>query len=153
MSTTSRLALLAATLMLGLTSCDTAKYEEAGAENVWVRLPAVPGRPGAAYFTLRAGVDTLTLDGIESPQVERIELHQTMTDPGRISSMAKIGEVEIPAKEIVRFAPGGRHAMLFGIDPSIKPGDRITLTFRLSPPVEIVAEAEVRGPGESHEGH
>jgi copper(I)-binding protein len=144
---------LAAALLAVPAGCDMAKYEEAGVEDVWVRLPAIPDRPGAAYFTLRAGVDALTLKAIKSPQVKRIELHQTLTDPGRIASMARMDEVQIPAQSKVEFAPGGRHAMLFGIDPSVKPGDRIKLTFTLQPPIEIIAEAEVRGAGDSHEGH
>ena len=144
---------IAGAVVAALTACDSAKFEEAGVENVWVRLPAVPDRPGAAYFTLRAGVDPLTLEAIESPQVQRIELHQTLSDPGRIASMVKMDRVEIPARGSVEFAPGGRHAMLFGIDPSVKPGGSIKLTFKLRPPVEIIAEAQVRGAGESHEGH
>jgi copper(I)-binding protein len=142
-----------AAMCLALTACNPAKNEEAGVEDVWVRLPAVPGRPGAAYFTLRAGDDPLTLNKIESPQVGRIELHETMTAPGGIAHMARMGEVRIPARGTVEFKPGGRHAMLFGIDPAVKAGDKIQIRFRLNPPVEIITEAEVRGAGEEHEGH
>jgi copper(I)-binding protein len=149
-----RLPISAAFALCLLTAgCNNAKYEEAGVEDVWIRLPAVPGRPGAAYFTFRGGNDPLTLESLSSPQVSSIELHETMTMAGGMSRMAPLKSIEIPAKGVIEFAPGGRHAMLFGVDPKLKPGDKIQIVFKLSPPVEIVTEAEVRGAGPGNETH
>lgn len=95
----------------------------------WVRLPAVDGRPGAAYFALNGGPAGDTLIAVESPMVATIELHESMTENGA-ATMTPIRAVDAPTEGTIRFEPGGKHAMLFGIDPSVTPGTRITLDFR-----------------------
>jgi copper(I)-binding protein len=143
---------IAAILCLALSACDNVKSEEATVESAWIRLPVIPGRPGAAYFTLRSGVDPLTLKSVSSPQAERAEIHDSRMQNG-VMHMEPLRAVEIPSHGAVEFKPGGRHVMLFGIDPTLKAGDRISLRFMLQPPVEILTEAEVRSPGAGmHEG-
>ena len=51
------------------------------------------------------------------------------------------------------FAPGGKHAMLMGMDPAVRPGGKVTLIFNVDPVGEIAAEAEVRSPGQVHAEH
>ena len=71
------LALAAATLTLGACGKPAATEENISVADARVRLPVVPGRPGAAYFTLSAMGTAVTLERVTSPQVERIELHTT----------------------------------------------------------------------------
>jgi copper(I)-binding protein len=47
----------------------------------------------------------------------------------------------------LEFAPGGKHAMLFGIDPRIRAGHRVPLTFSFEPAPAVTVEAEVRAFG------
>jgi copper(I)-binding protein len=137
--------------LLVATGCrPSAETGDANVENAVVTLPAVAGRPGAAYFTLRAGADAVRLTGIDSDSVERIELHETV-ESGGVSRMVALTEIPLTPAEPLVFAPGGRHAMLFGVDPDLRPGSRIRLTFRFDAAPPIVAEAEVRGPGDA--GH
>lgn len=118
-----------------------------------VNLPAVAGRPGAAYFTLRTNRAETRLTGIESPRVERIELHETITENG-MARMVTLADASFSPDGPLEFVPGGRHAMLFGIDPAVRAGDRLTLTFRFDPAPPVTVEAEVRGAGETgHESH
>jgi hypothetical protein len=122
---------------------------EAGPARVEVRdavvtLPAVPGRPGAAYFSLRSSV-AARLTGVDSARAGRIELH----DPG----MRRAEAVALSPGETVRFEPGGRHAMLFELDPSLKAGDRLSLTFSFADGPPVTAEAEVRLPGDAQPRH
>jgi periplasmic copper chaperone A len=137
-----------------LTSCERSPEKAAvTVEEAWIRLPAAPGRPGAAYFTLRSDGPSPTLAGVSSPQAERIELHETRTEEN-IARMVPVSKLQFPEDGELRFAPGGRHAMLFGLDPALKPGDRISLSFTFEPPMQVAADAEVRGPGGgSHAGH
>lgn len=116
-----------------------------------VTLPAVPGRPGAAYFTLRTSDDPMRLLSVTSPKVQRIELHETREEDG-VSRMAPMKDGRFPSGGELEFKPGGRHAMLFGIDPLLKPGARIPLAFTFDPASPVTVEAEVRGPG-GHSGH
>lgn len=121
-------------------------------EQVWVRLPAAPGVPGAAYFTLHSNSSPMALTSVSSPQVERIELHDSQMDGG-VMRMRPIASAEIPEAGAMEFKPGGKHAMLFGIDPAVKPGGKISLTFRFDPSGEIVTDADVVGPGGTGPGH
>ena len=92
-----------------------------------------------------------TLHGIASPRAERIELHETRSEGG-MSRMAALERVAVGDGE-VRFEPGGKHAMLFGVDPALKVGDRISLTFTFEGAPSVTVDAEVRGPGQAHAGH
>ena len=125
----------------------------ASVEDAVVTLPAVSGRPGAAYFMLRTNHDPTRLTGIDSPRVGRIELHQTI-DAGGMARMAPLADAAFSPGAPLHFAPGGRHAMLFDMDPALRVGDRLTLTFRLDPAPPVTVEAEVRGPGDAgHAAH
>jgi copper(I)-binding protein len=120
-------------------------------ENAMVHLPAVKGRPGAAYFTLQADGDSTRLLSVSSPSIEQIELHDSVATGG-VTRMQKVESLTFDDR--LEFKPGGKHAMLFGVDPSLKPGAQIplTFTFRSGPPVTV--EAKVHGPGGgSHATH
>lgn len=140
--------ILATTLVLALAACGQAPAPgpQVGVEDAFVTLPAVRSRPGAGYFTVRAGSEPTRLTGVASPRVQRIELHD-MTMAGGVMQMGPLRDTRIPAKGALTFAPGGKHAMLFGIDPALKPGDRLALTFSFEGAPAVTVQAEVRGPG------
>lgn len=143
-----RLSALAA--LLAIAACAEPKAPPAPAEPVtqaWVRLPAVDGRPGAAYFTLNGGATGDTLIAVESPMVATIELHESAEQDGRMT-MVPIRAVDVPPDSAVRFAPGGRHAMLFGIDPGVTRGARIALDFRFDSGRDLRIEAPVVAAGD-----
>ena len=123
-------------------------------EGAWVRLPPIPERPGAGYFTVEATGPRAILTAVESPAARRIELHETRSENGA-SGMVQVGSVEVPADGTVAFEPGGRHLMLFGLDPTLKPGATLPFTFRFAGRPPITVEAELRAPGDGppHGGH
>src|SRR5688572_19468625 len=89
-----------------------------------VTLPAVPGGAGAAYSTLRAAHDGEVLVRIAIERAERVELHETVPGPGGTSAMRPLPSPVAFERRELRFAPGGRHAMVHGLDPRLRPGDR-----------------------------
>lgn len=130
--------------MLGACS----KPPELSVDNAWVRLGAVPGRPAAAYFTVHGGPTDATLINVTTDVAIRAEMHESMQS-GTMASMKPIASVAIPAKTDVAFKPGGRHVMLFSMNPGIKPGDRrITLTLTFSDGSRILQNADVVGAGD-----
>lgn len=146
-------ALIATALVLAaLSGCNRTPAEpRVTAEDVVVTLPVIAGRPGAAYFTLRTNRSPTTLVSVTSPLVQRIELHQSMEH-----GMAKITSPEdlsFSGNGRLEFEPGGKHAMLFDIGKSVKPGDKIPLTFTFDPVPAITVDAEVRAPGEAGAAH
>lgn len=145
-------ALAAAMLLAG---CDRPPADgTVRASGAWVRLPAAANRPGAAYFRLEAGSEGTRLIGVSTPAARWIELHETETAGAR-ARMKRRKEIEFPSRGELVFEPGGRHAMLFGLSPRLKPGDRVALTFSFDVAPPVTVEAEVRSPlGEPpHDGH
>jgi copper(I)-binding protein len=146
-------AVLAGAMLLA--GCDrppadgTVRVKEA-----WVRLPAAKSRPGGAYFRMEAGSEGTRLLGVSSPSVRWIELHETEMK-GSMARMKRQREIEFPSRGELVFEPGGRHAMLFGLSPKLKPGDHIALTFsfNVAPPVTVEAEVRAAGDEGGHEGH
>ncbi|HEY0028977.1 MAG TPA: copper chaperone PCu(A)C [Allosphingosinicella sp.] len=122
-------------------------------KEVWVRLPAAKGQPGAAYFRLEGNVEGTRLTGITSPLVRRIELHESVEKNG-VTRMEKRKEIDFPYRGALVFEPGGRHAMLFTINKSVKPGSTLPLTFSFNTAAPVTVNAEVRDPtGEKHDMH
>ena len=139
-----------ASLLLG--GCDRAPAEpRVTVEQASVNLPALPGRPGAAYFILRTNNDPTRLVSVTSPMVERIELHESRVEGG-VTTMGPARDLTFRSDGELRFETGGRHAMLFGVDPALRPGARIPLTFTFDPAPAVTVDAEVRPPGD-HGGH
>jgi len=136
-------------LFAALSACGSAAEETAPdpVENAWVRLPAVDGRPAAAYFTLHGGEAGDTLIAVDSERVATIKLHETMMEGGAMR-MQPIMSVDVPAGETVAFEPGGRHAMLFGIDPEVTAGTNLTLHFRFDSGRDVSVEATAVGAGD-----
>lgn len=106
-----------------------------GVSGAYMVLPAIPGRPGTLYFVIDATAsdpavgERRRLMGVEVEGVARAEMHETMTMAG-MTSMAPMTEVPLP-DGIHRFCPGGRHVMLFGIDPALKAGATAQVRLRL----------------------
>lgn len=111
-----------------------------------VRLPAVQGNPGAAYFTLRTNKTPMRILGVSSPQVQRIELHESEMQGGRMR-MGPLEDNSFGAEGVKTFEEGGAHAMLFGINPAVRAGGTIRLNFDFdnAPDVSIEVPVETAG--------
>ena len=144
--------LLAVLLLAG---CSRAPEEaRVTVKDAVITLPAVPGGMGAAYFTLETNQEGSRLNAMSSPSIRSIEMHETREQGGR-STMAPLtpGAAMFGPDAPLRFAPGGKHAMLRGVEPSVQIGGKVTLAFDVEPVGTITTEADVRGPGQAHAGH
>lgn len=115
-----------------------------GLEVIDARLRAViPGQDKTAgYFTLNnRGRDPITVVGAASEAARSIEMHTTVQD-GQVMRMRRLEEVVVPPGEAVRFEPGGRHLMLFGVSSLgeateivllRKDGKRVVVSFETIP--------------------
>ena len=136
---------IAAAAALAACSAPNPDSDAVRIEGAIVTLPAVAGRPGAAYFTATAPKADVRLQRVDSAKAGRTELHEAGMEP--------VAEVALPANEAVAFAPGGRHVMLFELDPSLQPGGHIPLPFTFAGANPVTVQAEVRAPGAVHGGH
>jgi len=144
MTRTMQLAGLA--LALATTACG--KGHERGANDAWIRLPAVAGRPAAAYFTLHGGATPATLLAVSTPAAKRTELHESMAGHAGMMRMTPLARVDVPADGTVTFAPAGRHVMLFDVSPDVKPGGSAVLTFTFADGPTLKTTARVLGPAD-----
>lgn len=142
-----RLPIVVMATGLALGACG--QRAEPRVEGAWVRLPAVPGRPAAAYFTIQGGSAPATLLSLRTPAAIRAELHESMGGGGHgAMTMRPLRQVAVPANTKVTFAPAGRHVMLFDVNPALKPGAKTTLTLAFADGSTIEAPAAVRGAGD-----
>ena len=132
--------------LAGLSACGS-HSSEPKISHAWVRLPAVAGNPGAAYFTITGGSGAETIVRVESALAKRVEMHESMGSGGMMT-MNPLTEVPVPAHAKSNFAPGARHLMLFDIDPAITPGVAIPLRFGFASGKTAEAEAKTVAAGE-----
>ena len=116
-----------------------------------VRLPAVPGNPGAAYFTLRANRTPMRILGVSSPQIQRIELHESEMVGGRMR-MGPLEDNAFTTEGLKVFEEGGPHAMLFGISPEVRAGGTVRLTFDVDNAPDVTVDVPVQTAGGT-DGH
>jgi copper(I)-binding protein len=117
-----------------------------------VQLPAVSGRPGVAYFSVsQANGAPRKLVAVHVDGAGRSELHQTVQEGG-VSSMKPVAEVPIGPGRTVKFEPGGYHAMLFNLDPSLAAGKpaELTVTFDNGDKASVAASVGTVGAGAEH---
>lgn len=110
-----------------------------------VRMPAVPDRPGVAYFTI-ASEEPRTIVGVSVLGTGRSEMHETNNDDGRMS-MAAVEQVPLQPGEPLSFQPGGYHVMLFDMDATLAPGGSADLTITFEGGDKASIAAKVVGPG------
>ena len=145
-------AFAALTLAALLTACSQGD-PAVTVEDPVVRLPAVPGNPGAAYFTLRTNRTPMRILAVTSPQIQRIELHESEMVGGRMR-MGPLEDNSFTTEGLKVFEEGGPHAMLFGISPEVRAGGtvRINFDFDNAPDVTVDVPVETAG-GMGGQGH
>jgi periplasmic copper chaperone A len=117
-------------------------------------LPAVKGRPGAAYFTVRNGsARDASIAAVHVDGASKAEMHET-----RDGKMAALGPVPLKPGETIKFARGGKHVMTFDLDSKLAPGGttEMTLTFaggdKLSTTLKVESAGDA-GMQSAHQGH
>ncbi|HEU0044080.1 copper chaperone PCu(A)C [Sphingomonas sp.] len=129
-----------AAALFGIVLAACAQPQPVSVENAWVRLSAVPGRPAAGYFTVSSADRSRTLLGVGSTAFRRAELHESMA-----GGMRALPSVPVPSGKDVAFTPGGRHLMLFEVEPSVAPGSEMPLQFTFDDGASVVVAAKVVG--------
>lgn len=138
--------LIAIGLAAALAGCG--KPPELAARDGWIRLPAVPGRPAAAYLKIHGGAEKVTLLAVSTPAALRAELHESMKGDHGMMAMTPLPQVDVPPAADVAFAPGARHIMLFDVAPALTPGATAPLTLKFAEGKALTVTAKVVGPAD-----
>ena len=86
-----------------------------GADGAYINLSPISGNPSAGYFVIHGGPENVALLSVNSPYIQRTEMHETIEENG-MSKMRAIESVDVPAGKNIAFKPGGKHLMLWGIN-------------------------------------
>ncbi len=98
--------------------------------DVWARAVAPGQKTGAAYMTIANNGDSA--DRLLSAQASispMSSLHASRTENG-VTSMEPVPSLEIPAKSVVKLAPGGTHLMIMDLSVPMSAGDRFFVDFK-----------------------
>jgi copper(I)-binding protein len=117
-------------------------------DQAYVRLSPNPQSPSAGYFTVHGGGEAVVLRDVIAEAAVRVEMHDSMKHNGMVMMMP-LESVDIPAKAVVRFGPGGRHLMLWNVNPGVAATGKITLTFLFSNGDRILVDAAVQKTGDA----
>ena len=108
-----------------------------------IKLPTVPGNPGALYFTIQQTAGKAnTLVAVHVDGAGRAEMHETKTVNG-VSSMEPVTSVTFSEDQPAEFKAGGFHVMLFNLASTVKPGKDVEVTFTLANGDKVSAFAKV----------
>lgn len=117
-------------------------------DQAWIRVSPNADSPSAGYFTVHGGEAPVTLRGVLTDRAQRVEMHESL-EQGGVMTMRPVESVEVPAKGTVAFAPGGKHIMLWGINPAAVEQGKMPLTFLFSNGDRIIVDAVVQKPREA----
>lgn len=123
-----------------------------GPEGITVRdarlaLPAVPGNPGAVYFTLaNAGEIDFSVASAFVSDAGMAMLHRTVTEGG-MARMTDAGEIALPAGGSVAFEPGGLHVMAMDLADTLAQGGSTEVTLTFANGDKVSFPATIVGPG------
>lgn len=112
--------------------------------DAWVREAHPAASINAGYVTLvNVGNDDQSIVSVESPQFEKVELHEMAKVDG-LMKMRELLELVIPAKGMKQLEPGGKHFMLKGRKLPLIAGNQVQLTLEFKSGAKQVITAKVR---------
>ncbi|NCP10341.1 MAG: copper chaperone PCu(A)C [Sphingomonadales bacterium] len=154
MNFSRRLLLIAGTALMavGLAGCDkaakTLNPPDLHVDRAYVRLAANPDAPSALYFTVHGGAKDTRLLNVLIDYALRYEMHESAKGADGLVTMKKLEYADIPAGEDVKFAPGGKHVMVWGIDPKVIAANKMPVIFVFQNGDRIEFDAQFVQPGE-----
>lgn len=127
-----------------LTAAGTAAAEGIAIDGAWVRAMPPTQKMTAGYFQLRNNTGApIELVGASSPLAGAVEMHTTSLVDG-VSRMRMLQTVDVAAGQILDFAPGGHHLMLFRVAQMPREGEVVTLCLQFAKQPEACFDADVQ---------
>ncbi len=138
----SALTVLAAPVLLSACADPAPLY----VDRAWVQINPNDAGPASGYFTIHGGAEPTRLLSVTTEGAQRIEMHESIEKNGMMTMQA-VESVDVPAKSKVEFAPGGKHLMIFGVNPAIVETGKLTMTMFFANGDRLIVDAVVRKAG------
>jgi hypothetical protein len=92
-------------------------------DHAWARA-TVPGQKVAGVYLEIRAEEPAKLVGVRSTAAGSAQIH-SMSNEGGVMKMRRLEQLDLPAGQTVRLAPGGNHIMLLDIKRPLQPGARV----------------------------
>ena len=115
-------------------------------KDVVVNLSPVEGNPSAGYATVEGGPEDVSLVSVTADDVMRMEMHETVEENG-MAMMKTLDKVPVPAGETVKFEPGGKHLMIWGVGGGSVAQGSLRMIFIFSNDDRIQVDATIKKAG------
>ncbi len=115
-------------------------------KDVVVNLSPVEGNPSAGYATIEGGPEDVSLVSVTADDVMRMEMHETVEENG-MAMMKTLDNVPVPAGETVKFEPGGKHLMIWGVGGGSVAQGSLRMIFIFSNDDRIQVDATIKKAG------
>ena len=117
-------------------------------ENGRLVLPPVAGNPAAVYFDLTYdGERALTIRRADVAGADSAMLHDYGEYDGKVQMMEAL-PIGIRKGDKLKFEPGNKHVMAFGLPEDTSPGDLIEVTLTVSGGDKYTFEATAQAAGD-----
>jgi periplasmic copper chaperone A len=132
---------------LALTGCQENLVEGAvlHVASGYIELGATPDRPAAGYFTVEGGEKPVNLVAVSADLAQRVDMHESVKENGMMT-MKPLRSVPVPAKGEMTFAPGGKHLMIWNINPVAIEAGRLPMVFVFTNKDRILFDLTIRKP-------
>lgn len=91
-------------------------------------MGATPDRPAVGYFRVQGGPRPVQLVAVTSDLAQRVEMHETVRENG-VTTMKPLVSADVPAKGELVFKQGGKHLMIWHINPAAVRMGKLTMAF------------------------
>lgn len=126
-----RLLLPALAAAVTLTGCEPGNLVQDPVLHVasgHIKLGATPDSPAAGYFTVKGGEKPVELVAVTADLARRVEMHESVKQDGMMT-MRAIRRAPVAAKGKLEFGPGGKHLMIWNINPAAIKAGRLPMVF------------------------
>ena len=94
----------------------------------YIQMGATPDSPAAGYFTVTGGPRDVQLMAVTADLAQRVEMHESVKENG-VVTMKPLVSADVPAEGKLEFKPGGKHLMIWNINPAAVRAGKLPMAF------------------------
>ena len=91
-------------------------------------MGATPDRPAVGYFRVEGGPVPVELVAVTADMAQRVEMHESVKEDGMMT-MKPLLRAAVPAKGELVFKQGGKHLMIWNINPAAVSAGKLQMSF------------------------
>jgi len=108
-----------------------------------IEMGATPDRPAVGYFTVKGGDAPVELVAVSADLAQRIEMHESVRENGMMT-MKSIDRAPVPARGTLEFKQGGKHLMIWNVNPAAVRAGKLSLVFMFTNNDRIVVDLPIK---------